>query len=100
MAVGVVRQPVKKETVTQRVRQQLEREILFGIYGPGEHLDEVALAAHLGWSRTPVREVLNQLVALGWLIRHAWLRRSTLASLPRRRGCIMTSPSAWTPLWM
>ena len=69
MAVGVVKQSVKKETVTQRVRQQLEQDVILGAYGPGAHLDETALSIRLGCSRTPVREALNQLVALGLLVR-------------------------------
>jgi DNA-binding GntR family transcriptional regulator len=51
------------------VRRQLEKEILSGKYPPGEHLDEVTHATRLGYSRTPLREAFNQLVAVGLLER-------------------------------
>ena len=62
---------VKKPTTTDRVRLQLEQEIHSGHLKPGEHLDEMALSLRLGCSRTPVREALSQLVALGVLVRRS-----------------------------
>ncbi|MGJ3262121.1 MAG: GntR family transcriptional regulator [Salinarimonas sp.] len=44
---------------------QLTHEILSGTLAPGETLEETALAARLGASRTPVREALRQLAASG-----------------------------------
>lgn len=59
----------EKCTRSDRVRRQLELEILSGRHAAGIRLDEVALAARLGCSRTPVREAFGQLVALGLLTR-------------------------------
>lgn len=58
-----------KLTRTEAVRRQLEQEILAGQHPPGTHLDETVQAARLGCSRTPLREALNQLVAVGLLVR-------------------------------
>ena len=69
MADGIKKLSIKKATTTDRVRHQLEQDILCGLYSPGEHLDETALSVRLGCSRTPVREALSQLVALGLLVR-------------------------------
>lgn len=51
-------------TVDQMVRAIADR-IVTGILRPGEKLDEVALAERYGVSRTPVREALGQLGAMG-----------------------------------
>lgn len=58
-----------KATRADAVRGQLEQDILTGRFPAGTHLDETAVADRLGCSRTPVREALNQLVALGLLER-------------------------------
>jgi len=60
-----------KVTWTETVRLHLEREIRAGIHPPGPHLDEIGLAHWLGCSRTPLREALNQLVAVGLLDRRS-----------------------------
>ncbi len=67
MASGQKGKP--KETRTEWVRRQLEREILSGVHTPGRHIDETTQAKRLGCSRTPVREAFNQLVAVGLLVR-------------------------------
>ncbi len=69
MVAMTVKKAVKKTTRAERVRRQLEEDILTGYYQPGDRLDEVGLSVRLGCSRTPVREALNQLVALGLLNR-------------------------------
>ncbi|MGC2855826.1 GntR family transcriptional regulator [Novispirillum sp. DQ9] len=51
-------------TVTDMVRM-LADEIVTGLRRPGEKLDEPGLADHFGVSRTPVREALGQLAAMG-----------------------------------
>lgn len=51
------------------LRDHLEDDILTGKLKPGERLDEVALAARFGVSRTPLREALFQLSAAG-LVEH------------------------------
>jgi len=59
-----------KLTQTEAVRVRLENEVLSGVHPPGVHLDEIGLAHWMGCSRTPLREALNQLVAIGLLVRH------------------------------
>src|SRR5512141_2249577 len=48
-------------TRTDRIRQAVEQAIVSGKLGPGTKLDENALAARHGASRTPVREALQHL---------------------------------------
>lgn len=48
-----------------RLREALEREIVTGALPPGSRLDEPMLVRRFGVSRTPVREALNQLSAMG-----------------------------------
>ncbi|HZQ59752.1 MAG TPA: GntR family transcriptional regulator [Casimicrobiaceae bacterium] len=52
-------------TRTDRIRQSIERAIVSGRLPPGAKLDENALAARHGASRTPVREALQQLASQG-----------------------------------
>jgi DNA-binding GntR family transcriptional regulator len=49
------------------VARMLREEILDGSLGDGLRLNEVALAARLGVSRTPLREALSRLVAEGFV---------------------------------
>lgn len=51
--------------ILQRLRDQIENQILTGELEPGDRLDEVQLATRFGVSRTPVREALMQLGATG-----------------------------------
>ena len=54
-----------------RLRDALEADILTGLIGPGERLDEVSLAQRFQVSRTPIREALLQLASAGLIeIRH------------------------------
>lgn len=48
-----------------KLRQALEREILTGALPPSTRLDEASLAARFNVSRTPVREALVELAAIG-----------------------------------
>jgi len=50
-----------------RIYSKLKRMAMTYAFRPGEQLNEVELAASLGVSRTPLREVLNRLVAEGLL---------------------------------
>ena len=52
-------------TRTDRIRQAIERAIVSGRLHPGTKLDENALAARHGASRTPVREALQRLASQG-----------------------------------
>lgn len=55
----------RKLSAAETVRMELEREINDGLLIPGDSLDEEALAARFGVSRTPVREALLHLSVLG-----------------------------------
>ncbi len=48
-----------------RIREQLEQEIVAGAFSNGERLDEVTLSQRFDVSRTPVREALQALAASG-----------------------------------
>ncbi|WP_188516015.1 GntR family transcriptional regulator [Alsobacter metallidurans] len=62
-----------------KLRDLIEQAILTGDFGPGEKLEEVALAQRFGVSRTPVREALHQLSAAG-----------LVESRPRRGAVVAT----------
>jgi DNA-binding GntR family transcriptional regulator len=55
----------RKPSAAETVRLELERQISDGVLIPGDPLDEEALAARFGVSRTPVREALLHLSVLG-----------------------------------
>ncbi|HEU4986307.1 MAG TPA: GntR family transcriptional regulator, partial [Rhizobiaceae bacterium] len=48
-----------------KLRDEIENGIVTGTLAPGERLDEVQLATRFGVSRTPIREALIQLGAIG-----------------------------------
>jgi len=58
-------QAERKASAAETVRLALEKEISDGVLIPGDALDEEALAARFGVSRTPVREALLHLSVLG-----------------------------------
>ena len=66
---------------TDEIRESLENQIVGGEFAPEERLDEVKLAQKFGVSRTPIREVLNQLSNAG------------LVELRPRRGAFVAAPS-------
>lgn len=57
----------KKPTSTERIRITLADEIVRGLIGPGVVLDETSLALRFAVSRTPVREAIRQLEAIGFV---------------------------------
>lgn len=65
------------------LRDRLEEEILTGALPPGARLEEVALAARFGVSRTPIREALLQLAAAG-LVENRPRRAAVVAELGPR----------------
>ncbi len=67
-------------TAGHRLRDLIEDEILTGHLGPGERLEEEALAARFTVSRTPVREALHHLATAG------------LVELRPRRGAVVAVP--------
>lgn len=67
--------------IADRLRDQLEQEIVTGVLAPGDRLDEVRLAERFDVSRTPIREAFQQLAASG------------LLELKPRRGAFVRSAS-------
>ncbi|MCK8780767.1 GntR family transcriptional regulator [Rhizobium sp. NTR19] len=57
----------RRLTATDRIRLVLADEIVLGSIGPGVALDEVSLAERFKVSRTPVREAIRQLEAIGFV---------------------------------
>ena len=74
----------EKPSLAQRLRDELEAEIVQEVLAPGTHLDEAQLANRFGVSRTPIRDALTQLVAAGFLERRP-RRGVVVASLPFER---------------
>lgn len=66
------------------LRDALEDEILTGALSPGDRLEEQALAARFGVSRTPIREALFQLSASG-LVEQKPRRGAIVAVIGPRR---------------
>ena len=68
---------ITRKILYQEVADQLRGMIRSGELGPGDRVDEVALTAVLGISRTPLREALKVLVGEG------------LLRIESRRGCFV-----------
>ncbi|CDN51389.1 GntR family transcriptional regulator [Neorhizobium galegae] len=60
---GVV--TARQATRSDELRDHLEAMILDGRLAPGERLDEMELSRRFGLSRTPVREAIKSLLAIG-----------------------------------
>jgi DNA-binding GntR family transcriptional regulator len=56
---------VNHQTLTDKVYELLQNEILSGQASPGTQLEVVALAKRLGVSRTPVKEAVSRLIMEG-----------------------------------
>src|SRR5574343_755544 len=76
-----VRQPIVSAALYQEVAGRLREEIFDHVLQPGEWIDEVAVVARYGISRTPLREALKVLAAEG------------LVTLKTRRGCYVAEIS-------
>ena len=57
--------PTRSRSLVQRVREQIEDDIVEGRLQPGDQLHLEAIAAQYAVSRTPVREAFQQLEASG-----------------------------------
>jgi DNA-binding GntR family transcriptional regulator len=68
------------ENVGRWLRDEIENAILSNEFAPGARLDEMVLASRFGVSRTPVREALMQLDAIG------------LIEIRPRRGAVVIDP--------
>lgn len=69
------------ENAVRKVRDAIENGIVSGDFAPGGRLDEVTLSKSFGVSRTPVREALMQLSAIG------------VVELRPRRGAVVVEHS-------
>ena len=58
-------QVTNKVSTVQRIERELMEDIGAGTLAPGTRLDEASLAERFGVSRTPIREVLSRLTAIG-----------------------------------
>ena len=58
--------PGRKPTQAERIRASLADAIVRGELGPGVALDETTIAERFQVSRTPVREAIRQLEAIGF----------------------------------
>ena len=56
---------IKKNTRAEVLLAEIETMIIKGVLRPGERLDETILAKRFGVSRTPVREAIRVLTAIG-----------------------------------
>ncbi|MCC7025140.1 MAG: GntR family transcriptional regulator [Thermomicrobiales bacterium] len=56
-----------RQSLREQVRDALLRDILHGVYQPGDRLVEMKIARDLGTSQSPVREALRELEALGFV---------------------------------
>ena len=63
-----------------KLRDEIENGIVTGTLAPGSRLDEVQLASRFGVSRTPIRDALMQLGAIG------------LVEIRPRRGAVVVDP--------
>src|SRR5689334_5204110 len=75
-------------SLSEQLREKIEEGIVTGRYPPGMRLDELALAAEYGVSRTPIREALLQLATAGFVERRqrkGW----EVANVPPTRLCEM-----------
>jgi len=61
-----VKKPAKP-TAVDRVRLAIADDIVRGVIGPGVSLDEASIAERFAVSRTPVREAIRQLEAIGFV---------------------------------
>lgn len=68
------------ENTFQKLRDEIENGIVTGEFEPGQRLDETQLATRYGVSRTPIREALMQLSAIG------------LVEIRPRRGAVIVDP--------
>ena len=70
----------KKNTRTEILVSEIEKLIVNGSMVPGQRLDEMVLAKKYGVSRTPVREAIRALIAMG-LVQNTGKQGSQVAKL-------------------
>lgn len=70
-----------KTTKAKQIHQAIADDIVHGRVAPGTILDETSIAARFGVSRTPIREAIRQLEAIG------------LVKAPAQRGAVVAAPT-------
>ena len=65
-------------TKARQIQQAIADDIVHGRLAPGTALDETSIAAAFGVSRTPIREAIRQLEAIGLV--EAWARRGAVVA--------------------
>jgi DNA-binding GntR family transcriptional regulator len=63
--MSVTLEPEHKPTLAEEIRVRLADDIVKGRLAPGLSLEEIELSRQFGVSRTPVREAIRQLEAMG-----------------------------------
>lgn len=71
-SAGAVERSARRLTRGEEITRQIADDIIHGRLAPGTKLDEVDVARRFGTSRTPVREALGQLCAMGLAERLAY----------------------------
>ncbi|CAN5125224.1 GntR family transcriptional regulator [soil metagenome] len=71
---------MSEPTKAHLIREKIADDIVHGRLPPGTALDETAIALAFGVSRTPIREAIRQLEAIG------------LVEAPAQRGAVVASP--------
>jgi DNA-binding GntR family transcriptional regulator len=71
-AIGRADRETRRVTRGEEITRQIADDIIHGRLSPKTKLDEVELARRFGTSRTPVREALGQLCAIGLAERMAF----------------------------
>jgi DNA-binding GntR family transcriptional regulator len=78
--------PIRRESISALVGEELRRGILNSRFEPGAQMGEAQLAEQFGVSRGPVREAMARLVQEGLLVseprRGVFVRRLTHADIP------------------
>lgn len=68
MKVAKIEPLVDRASRAEQVYSALREALLSGVFAPGDHLSEAAVAEQLNVSKTPVREAMSSLKAKGLLI--------------------------------
>lgn len=63
--MSIALEPDHKPTLAEEIRMRLADDIVKGRLAPGLSLEEIELSRQFGVSRTPVREAIRQLEAMG-----------------------------------
>jgi len=97
MTIAKLAGPITRTSLADSVYQQILEAILAGELTSGTELSEVALAAELGVSRTPVHEALRRLAADGLVdslshqARVAHFSRQDIVEIYEMRGLLETA---------